>query len=159
MEMLAEAFQRNVKVGPQDSFLGEIGSFLPSVSLYSVSCSSWSAKQPQGAQPGPIPFAGCVFYLLVQCEEVNAAVLGTVCISICLQFLLGLCVPVLGCHRDLPESEVLVISESHSSLLWSFPRTSYHPSPPAVWPSPFVSERKKNTRINMFSRLRENREA
>lgn len=33
MEMLAEAFQRNVKVGPQDSFLGEIGSFLLSVSL------------------------------------------------------------------------------------------------------------------------------
>lgn len=98
-----------------------------------------SAKQPQGAQPGPIPFAGCVFYLLVQWEEVNAAVLGTVCISICLQFLLGLCVPVLGCHRDLPESEVLVISESRSSLLWSFPRTSYHPSPPAVWPSPFSS--------------------
>lgn len=73
-----------------------------------------SAKQPQGVQPGLIPSAGCVFYLLVQWDEVSVAVLGTVCISICLQFLLGLCVPVLGCHRDFPKSEVLVISESRS---------------------------------------------
>lgn len=139
----------------------------PSVSWPRVSNTQWvccSSSSHHRLQPVPgwgqhwlLFLLAVSFYLWDEWEEVKGAVLISLCVSICLQFLLvwrmSVC-PSLVATQNFSYSGVLAMSESCSFPLRSA-RIPLITLSPTVWLRSFVSVC-KSTGINMFSRLREN---